>query len=116
MATQEFDAAIDVVINLGMAVEVSQRDGFQLTDIFAFIPALTALPAVLKDKAAVVAQFKALDKASKEASFAKAAAKFNIANDKVEAQIEAGFDALLSVAVFIQLLTAQEAVAPAAKA
>ena len=104
--TQNLKAAVDVLISLGMAVEVSQRDGFQLTDVLAFIPALSFLPAVLKNKAEIVEEFKAMDKASKEVLFADAVAKFSIENARVEKIIEAGFDLLLTGALFVKAVQA----------
>lgn len=108
MATPNLKAAVDVIINLALAVKVSQEDGFQLTDIFAFIPALSALPEVIKNKEGIKSEFESLDKAGKDKLVNDAAAKFSTENQRTEAIIESGFDALVTLALFVKIVTAKK--------
>lgn len=108
MASPSLKSAIDLIVSLAQAVEASQKDGFQITDIFAFVPALSALPEVIKNKNNFKAEFKALDKAGKDKLVNEASDKFNSENKRTEAIIEAGFDTLVTTALFVKMITAKK--------
>lgn len=48
-------------VSFAVAIDESQEDGFQLTDLFSLVPSLTLLPEAIKDVANVPEQIRNLD-------------------------------------------------------
>jgi hypothetical protein len=48
-------------VSFAVAIDESQENGFQLTDLFSLVPSLTLLPEAIKDIANVPEQIRGLD-------------------------------------------------------
>lgn len=94
-------------IQLGKAVETSVKDGFTLADLSNFILPLSQLPALLQDKALMVAEFKDLDATERQELLDYVSANLDLENDKLEATIEKGLAVIVSVLDLVTHLKAE---------
>ncbi len=61
MDIKETKEAVSVAVALTMAIDKSQEDGFQWTDFFSLVPALTKLPQAIEGANLIPAEIEDMD-------------------------------------------------------
>lgn len=87
-------------LDLTKQIAESTSDGWQFTDLFAFVDEIAAVPGIVKSWKDVVGELKDLDPAERQELHAFVVTEFDIPNDKVEVFVE---NALLNVVSMIAL-------------
>lgn len=98
------------IIGLGMQLEKSTADGFQLTDIFSFIPVLSEIPGLLQNKRVIVDEFKDLTPEENAQLVTFIEQNFTLNNKRTEQVIEAALETAVSILNLIEKLKAQPTV------
>lgn len=87
-------------LDLTKQIAESTADGWQFTDLFAFVDELATVPGIVKNWKNAVAELKELDTADRQELYDFVVAEFDIPNEKVEKFVE---NALLNVVSLIAL-------------
>lgn len=87
-------------LDLTKQIASSTSDGWQITDLFAFVDELAAIPGIVKSWKDIQAELKDLDGDERKMLYDFVVTEFDIPNDKVELFVE---NALLNVVSLIAL-------------
>ena len=104
LGTQELKDVLGLGLALGELVE-ALADGVGISDIAKLVGVVKKAPAAVAalKSGKVLPELKDLDDAEKAELKAYAASEFNLANDKVEAAVEAGLGVVLDLADLLKL-------------
>lgn len=97
MATENLKTVLLLVTKLVKDGDLAFKDGFQWTDVFNFIPELTQIPVILKNKEAISAELKSLTPAEIADLGAYLEANLSLSNARVEGIIESVIEIGLAV-------------------
>lgn len=114
MPVENLKNAAKVVIDLIKQGEISFKDGFQLSDIFAFMGQFTAIPAIIQNKQALIDEWKNKTNADIQDLLAFIDANLAIQNKDVEAKIKGSIAAFISVISLVELFVSKPAALPTA--
>lgn len=102
LGIENLKKVVGTLITLAQTAETSLADGFQTSDLFAFIPVLSGIPDLLKNKDAIVQEFKDLTADETKELVDYVEQNFTIANKKVEDIIVAALDAGVSLFILVE--------------
>lgn len=103
MAVENLKNAAQVLINFVKQGEISFKDGFQLSDLFAFMGEFTAIPAILQNKQALINEWKNKTNADVQDLLSFIDTNLAIQNKDVEAKVKAAIAAFLANISLIEL-------------
>lgn len=97
---------LSTLLAFHMAYDQAKSDDgkIDVKDIGYLVAPLSKLPAAITDAKLAIEEFKSLDDVSKGELMAKLKAEYDIADDVLEAKVEAGMSALLELGKFLGTL------------
>lgn len=98
---------LSAVLAFHMAYDLANKDGkIDVSDVQYLITPMIKLPAAIAGADQALAELKAMDAAERGEMLAKLAAEYDIADDVLEAKVEAGVEWLLATGKFVGTLSA----------
>lgn len=96
-----------VVLALHMSFEKAKEDGkIDIRDVQEFIGPITLLPAAVQDAQLAIDELKNGTEEDRKALHAELAEMYDIADDKIEAKVEAAIEFLMAIGKFAGVLAA----------
>lgn len=103
-------AVLAFPLSLHMAYDKAKADGkFDASDVGFLIDPVTKLVPAIQGAKEALEQIKDLDQTERQDIDAWAVSTYDIADDALEKKVEGAVDVLLSIAVFVGELTAEQA-------
>jgi hypothetical protein len=109
LGIENLKQVIVVAANLGKQIEVAVKGGLKLIDLLGFVDDFTAIGAVIKNKEAIVAEFKDLDDAERAELLAYVKQNLDLENDGLEDKIEKSLTILVDILDFVGTFKKPEA-------
>lgn len=103
MATENLKKAAGLLISFIKQGETSFKDGFQLSDLFAFMGQFAQVPEVIQNKQALIDEWKNKTNADVQDLLTFIDTNLAIQNAEVEAKIKAAIAALIANVTLIEL-------------
>lgn len=97
MASENLKKVVLIITKMVTTGESAFKDGFQWPDVFSFIPELTQIPEIIKQKDALAAELKALNPVTLRELASFIEASLVLENKKTEDVIEAAIEVLAAV-------------------
>lgn len=97
LGIENLKKAAKLGVSFGMQIEASAKDGFQVSDLFSFIDEVAQIPDVVKNKQAIVDEFKDLSPEERTQLVTYIETELVLENKKTEEVIEAGLEFVISV-------------------
>lgn len=94
---EPMELVIDAVADAINTTDKQLADGFQVTDLFGFIPVFTEIPAIISNKQGIADAWKNRTPENLQTWVARAKEKIDLHDDATERKIEKGLAAAASI-------------------